>query len=101
MRDYIDIGSSPAAEDCVQVGTEDYSILAREECKRFIEFIRKHKGPEPENARLAIKGNPHDFGTYYEVVCYFDDEDEKAVEYAFACESDLPETWDAELVVQN
>lgn len=95
MRDYIDIGPSPAAEDCAQLGTDDYSELAREECKRFIAFIRKHKGEEPAGARLAIKSNAHDFGTYYEVVCYFDDECEEATNYAFACESDLPEHWDA------
>ena len=94
MRDYIDIGPSPAAEKCVQLGADDYHIHAREECKRFIEFIRKHKGQEPNGARLAIKSNPHDFGTYLEVVCYFDDEIPEAVEYAFACESDLPETWE-------
>lgn len=91
----MEIGPSPAAEDCVQLGTEDYAVLAREECNRFIAFIRKHKGQEPDGARLAIKSNAHDFGMYYEVVCYFDDEEEQAVEYAFGCESDLPETWDA------
>lgn len=90
----MEIGPTPAAEDCVQLGTEDYAVRAREECKRFIEFIRKHQGPEPDGARLAIKGNAHDFGTYYEVVCYFDDELPESEAYAFGCESDLPDTWD-------
>ena len=97
MRDYIEIGPSPASEDCVQLGSENYHILAREECQRFIEFIRKHKGNEPNGARLFIKSNPHDFGTYLEVACYFDDKLPESEEYAFACESDLPGTWDAEV----
>lgn len=93
----MEIGSSPASEDCVQLGCEDYPVLARAECKRFIEFIRKHRGIEPDGARLAIKGNPHDFGTYYEVVCYFDDELPESEAYAFACESELPENWNAKV----
>ncbi len=62
MRDYIDLGSSPANEDCAQVGSENYSQKAREECVRFIELIRKVVGEEPEGAYLAVKSNPHDFG---------------------------------------
>ena len=95
MRDYLNIGSSPAEESCVQVGCDDYSTLARAECKRYIDAIRLALGPEPDGARLAIKGFPHDFGTYYEVICYYDDENEDAVTYAFKCESDAPVTWPA------
>ena len=51
-------------------------------------------GEEPENAHLAIKSNPHDFGTYYEVVCHFDDDDEEAAKYAYRCESEAPSQWD-------
>lgn len=95
-RDYIDIGSSPAEEDCASVGEEDYTRKARTECARFIELIRKTLGPEPEGAHLAVKSNPHDFGSYLEVVCYFQDDDEEARKYAFRCESDAPATWDAQ-----
>ena len=95
MRDYIDIGSAPCEEDCVQVTKEgDYVQAMREECKRFIAAIRSKLGPEVGSAQLRVKGNPHDFGTYYEVVCYFDSEDEEGMDYAFRCESDAPSTWD-------
>jgi len=94
MRDYIDIGSSPAEEDCAQVGTPDYQQRARAECTRFIELIRRTLGEEPGSAHLAIKSNPHDFGTYYEVVCYFDDNDEEGMKYAFRCEAEAPVRWD-------
>lgn len=96
MRDYIDIGSSPSGEDCAQVGEPDYERRARTECARFIELIRKTLGEEPPGAHLAVKSNPHDFATYYEVVCYFQDDDPEATAYAFRCESDAPATWDAQ-----
>jgi hypothetical protein len=94
MRDFIEIGSSPAEEDCAQVGQPDFREKATEEMRRFIELIRKALGPEPEGAKLAIKWFPHDFGTYGEVVCYFDDDNEKARDYAFKCEVEAPSKWE-------
>jgi hypothetical protein len=94
MRDYISIGSAPCEESCVQVNPEgDYHEAMRAECRRFLDLIRKKLGPEPEGARLAVKSNPHDLGTYYEVVCYFEDGDEEAREYALLCEGEAPTTW--------
>ncbi len=95
MRDYLNIGSSPCAEKCVQVGEPNYAVESRKECNRFIELIRKCLGEEPDGATLAIKSFPHDFGTYHEVVCYYDDTNEVAIDYAFKCESEAPETLDA------
>lgn len=93
MRDNIAIGSAPCDEDCVQVTKEgDYHEAMKAECLRFMELIRKKLGPEPPGAHLAIKSNPHDFGTYYDIVCYFDDEDEEARKYAFRCEGQAPRT---------
>ena len=94
-RDYIEIGSTPAGEDCAQVGSEGYERRARAECLRFIELIRKKLGPQPEGARLSVKSNPHDFGSYLSVVCFYDDTKEQAVEYAFRCEREAPTRWEA------
>lgn len=94
MRDFLSIGCSPAYEDCVQVGCEDYAPLAKKECYRFIELIRKHCGEEPFGAYLAVKSFPHDFGSYYEVVCYFDDTDNDAIRYAFDVENNAPCYWE-------
>jgi len=93
MIDYMTIGSTPCEEECAQVGSENYRDRAIAECRRFIDLIRKKLGDEPPNAQLAVKGFPHDFGTYYEVVCKYSDEDEKAQAYAYKCESDAPTTW--------
>ena len=94
MRDHITIGPVPAEESCQQVGTPSYDPqAARAECNRFREAIRKVVGPEPEGASLRIMANPHNFGTYLEVACYFEDDNEEAARYAFKCESDAPTTW--------
>ena len=94
MRDCIEIASAPCNEECVQVNTNgDYHAAMRAECQRFLELIRKKLGPEPSGARLAIKTCPHDFGTYYQVACYFDTEDEGAAKYAATCDEEAPRTW--------
>lgn len=94
MREYIEIGAVPANEDCQQVGTPEYnSAEARKESLRFLALIREKLGPEPEGARLALKSFPHDFGSYTEVVCYYDDSLPESVEYAFNCESNAPVNW--------
>ena len=95
MRDYLSIASAPYDEPCVQVNSQgDYHEDMKAECRRFMELIRKKLGPEPPGARLAVKSNPHDFGTYYDVVCYYEDGDEEAANYAYRCEGDTPRTWD-------
>lgn len=95
MRDHICIGSSPADEQTAQVGSADYESRARAECTRFIDIIRDRLGLEPPGARLAVKMFPgHDFGSYYEVVCHYDDAFPESVEYAFRCERECPQTWE-------
>lgn len=93
MRDYVSIGPAPYVEDCAQVGTDGYRLRAKIECQMHILCIRQKLGLEPEGARLAIKSFPHDFGSYLEVVCYYNDDFSQAVAYAFACESHSPATW--------
>lgn len=92
--DYINIGSAPFDEDCVQVGDADYYRKSRIESKAFIHAIRKKLGPEPDRAMLRIKEFPHDFGSYIEVVCLYDENDEEATAYAMKCESESPATWE-------
>ena len=95
MRDFLTIGSSPCDEDCLQLGSPEYTAqAAKAECQRYIECIRQHCGDEPLGATLRVKAFGHDFGTYHEVVCYFDDELQESVDYAFHVESYAPEQWD-------
>lgn len=94
MREYIEIGASPCNEDCIQVGDENYNVTARKECAAFIEAIRKKLGKEPSGAELRIKSFPHDFGSYLEVVCYYDTNNAEAMKYAYNCEARAPLSWD-------
>ena len=93
MIDYLTLGPTPCEEDCVQVGEPDYMPRAELESERFIKVIRKELGPEPFGAALRVKTFNHEFGLYVEVVCYYDDKLDEAVEYAFRCESDAPSCW--------
>ena len=96
MRDHLDIGSSPGDESTASVGSENYYPRARRECRAYINLLRRVFGPEPEGASLAVKSNPHDFGNYLSVVCYFDSNNEAAITYAYKLESEGPENWDEE-----
>ena len=94
MENHLDIGSSPHGERCAQVGTEGYVKQARIECRLYIDVLRRTLGPEPEGARLSVASNPHDFGTYLSVRCYYNPTHALALEYALRCEAEGPEEWD-------
>jgi len=94
MRDYIDVGCSPCDEPCAQAGRDSVEQM-RAECAALIHQLPRMYGPEPEGASLKIRQNSHDFGTYLDVVCYYDTNNPEATDYAFQCE-DLPEHWDEE-----
>lgn len=101
MRECIEIGSSPAEEDCAQCGSPDYSVRARRECRAYIEQLYRFldsKGFKrdelPETFSLVVKANSHDFGTYYEVACRFDPDDELQSNLASLVEGESPTRWD-------
>lgn len=93
--DFLEVGSAPHEEECVQVDSKtDYAPAMKAECARFIAAIKSKLGVPPEGARLYIKGSPHDFGSYYEVAVKFNVDNEEACNYAYAVEEHAPETWD-------
>ena len=94
MRDFIEIGSSPHMEDCIQVATGfDYLPNMRAECERFKKLLEKAYPPVGQ-AFLFIKSNSHDFGTYLEVAVSFNPEDTKERAYAFMVEEKAPGSWE-------
>ena len=93
MREWIDVGPSPTDEPCEQYPDGDPSIATRE-MNALINQIRRVLGQEPDGARLGIKRDPS--GGYREVVCFYDTENQAAIDYAFKCESECPERWDQE-----
>ena len=94
MREYIELASTPYEEECAQVGRPDYRERAVAECNRLRDQLRRQFGEEPDGARLAIKGNLHDFGTYYELVCYYELGLEESIAYAMKCDNEFPAYWD-------
>lgn len=96
MKDYIVIASSPIAEDCAQVGSQDYQIRDMKECRVFRNQLIRVFGEEPDNAKLVIKTFRHDFGNYHKVCVLFEENDAEGIAYAFKLEGNTPEKWDEE-----
>ena len=94
MREHIDVGPAPPEEDCAQVGRDDYWDRAPRECRAYVALLRRSLGAEPDGARLTVKSNEHDFGTYLSVVCWYDPSRPESIDYAFRCESQGPAQWD-------
>ena len=86
--DFINIGSTPAEEDCFGVGNP----LAQQECKLFMAQLER----EFPAGYFAVKGFPHDFGRYYEVVAYLSENeaDEGQNQAAYDAEGHANPLWD-------
>lgn len=89
MREYLELGSAPYEETCAQVGQPDYQEKAQIECKRYKEQLQK-QFPE---AILGIKSFSHDFGSYLEVVVYYNENNVREINMAFRIEANLPAQW--------
>lgn len=89
-NEYLELGTTPADEECVQVSSsEDYIGPMKVECRRYIDMLKK-RFPNCTNVQFSIKSCTHDFGTYYEVVVYYDDRNEGE---AYFIENNLPQLW--------
>jgi hypothetical protein len=100
MKNYDTIGSTPAEEDCAQVGSPDYEQRARRECNAFKNQILRTFGTPPGSASISVKSFPHDFGSYLEVICNYDDESETESEYNLKCINETPTNWDEEALAE-
>lgn len=94
MREYLEIGCSPNAEICVQVGESNY-VSAME--KELMLYKKQLLSRWPE-ADLRIKWFSHDFGSYGEIVVYYPEDaiteaDEEEQNQAFEIESNCPDHW--------
>ena len=72
MYDQLSIGPVPAEESCEQLGDSYRPQRARAEWRTFVEQLTRHFGEPPFGARFRITSNPHDFGTYLDVVVEYD-----------------------------
>lgn len=90
MRDYLNIGATPASEACFPVGHP----LARMESAIYCKQLRR----EFPHGDFKVKAFSHDFGDYYEVVAWFDDSDSNEAtlirDTAYDAEACSSPTWD-------
>ncbi len=96
MRDYLTLGPTPAAEDCAQVGADDYERRSRREARAYIHQLERTFPRAAELGMFGSKTFPHDFGSYREVVVRFDDENQEELDLAFQIEATTPSDWDEE-----
>jgi hypothetical protein len=89
----LSVGPAPPEANCAQIGvTPDAQRLNKLECQAYIAGLIKHCGAPPRGVSFRVKGNPHEFGTYYEVECRYPGDSPEAADYALKAEKGFP-TW--------
>ena len=93
-------GPTPCAEECTQTTDPDYFSKSRDECRiwlgQLLRLIKKEWDEVPEGLNMRVKGESHDFGTYYEVVGIYHIDNDEARDVAGWLENTMPEDWDEE-----
>ena len=91
-RRFLVLESGPAEEECAQIDAPGYRQRALRECDALVGQLRRQFGREPPGAALAVRPMPHEAGTYYTVVIFYEDQEAEA--YALKVERDFPGRWD-------
>lgn len=94
--EYMEIGPVPCEEDCAQVGQPDFRKISSIEMNAYIHQLEREFQTRLDVIRFEKKWFNHDFGSYGEVVVYYDPEDEYSTQSAYFVESHLPMRWDDE-----
>jgi len=94
--DYMEIGPNPCEEDCAQLGTPDYRRISNIEMDVYIDQLCREFATRLDYVDFGKKWFNHDFGSYGEVVVYYNTEDELSTKAAFFIEANLPMNWDEE-----
>lgn len=84
------LSTAPPEESCVEVGSNGDPVA---EGNRYIKLLIAMLGNPPKDSYFKVKANSHDFGTYYTVAYYFDDENQFHINYMKRIENDGPLTW--------
>ena len=97
MKEYMEIGSAPYEENCVQVGEVNYPEKMRKELTIYKNQLeRMFPLAESMNIYFKPKWFSHDFGSYGEICMYWDTDNAEADEYVYEIERELPGFWDEE-----
>jgi hypothetical protein len=98
MRDNQDFDTTPAAEECAQVGCDNYEEISKLEAGLMMKMIHRHAKP-PEGISMKIRWNEHDFGRYPTIIVFYDSDNDKHQRFLNRVE-ELPETWDSDLAFE-
>lgn len=90
-KNWLYLGPNPCDEECVQM--DDYSAH-KAEVRRYAQLLQDRFVNIPEGAWFGVKREDgSDYGSYYEAVVYYLEDDEEASNFAFFVESNCPATW--------
>jgi len=89
MRNFEYLGPCPVLEDGIQMNQEGHYA----EVVRFRNMLREKFINLPETVSFAVKENPHDAGSYYEVIVRFDDDEEESSACAYFIQDNYPQYW--------
>jgi len=97
MYDYLELGSTPCDESCVQViSKRDYFSEMQAECNRYRDQLEK-TFPVPETIKglvyFCTRTFRHEFGSYMEVVISYNESALGASKFAYFVEDNLPANW--------
>lgn len=97
-QEYIELGPVPCEENCAQVGDADFRKASNLEMSAYINQLRREFHSRLNVIEFGKKWFDHDFGSYGEVVVYFNPDDDESFQAAYFVESHLPMTWDDEAI---
>lgn len=93
----INLGSAPWDEPCTQFKRDgEYVVKMLRECSIYKHQLQRTYGAPPGNAEFVIRSEYTDYGTTWEVVIVFDQEDDRESAFAEMVEGTLPSKWDEE-----
>lgn len=95
-RNFLELSCVPLEEDCAKLGEENYDEDAQIQCNKYVSLLQRIFPDFTKfDVVFKVKANPHDFGTYYEVVAEYE-EGSVGESYALYVEHYLPLKWSDE-----
>jgi len=90
-KNWLYLGPNPCEEECAPMDDPSAHIA---EVRRYAQLLKDKFLNIPDGAWFGVKREDgSDYGSYYEAVVYYLEDDEEASEFAFFVESNSPLTW--------
>ena len=90
-KNWLYLGPSPCEEECAQMNDYEAHIA---EVRKYVQMLKDRFLDIPESAWFGLKREDgSDYGTYYEAVVYYLENDQEASDFASFVESNCPFKW--------